>query len=63
MRQGTDMTREPTIPRHQQGRLKHPVNLTLDTDTIKRLETLKERHQLESLSQTVRWLSRTARPR
>ncbi len=41
------------------GRIKQRVNLTLDKATLIRLEALKEREFLASLSEAVRWLART----
>jgi hypothetical protein len=43
-----------------QSRLKRKVNLTLDPETLDRLEALRAAHDLDSISQTVRWLARQA---
>jgi hypothetical protein len=39
-------TRKSKVPKHQQGRVKQQINVTLDPDTIKRLDDLKKRHEL-----------------
>jgi hypothetical protein len=46
------------VPKHQDGRRKRRVNLTLDRDTLARLERLIEREELGSLSHAVRWLAK-----
>ncbi len=48
-----------SVPKHQKGRLKQRVYLTLDPITITRLEALKKREFIASLSEAVRWLART----
>ncbi len=48
-----------SVPKHQKGRIKQRVSLTLDPITFTRLEALKEREFLASLSEAVRWLART----
>ncbi len=50
------MPRKKPVPH---GRVKRRVNLTLDKDTMDRLESLKQRESLDSLSSAVRWLART----
>ncbi len=53
------MPRKKAVPKHQQGRIKLRVNLTLDRETHARLERVKKREFLGSLSEAVRWLART----